>query len=117
MNEELQKALSELLNKANNSIDAAGNFVGAELPDVMQQLLNYAMIKHALLLGLFFIVFSGFVALSITGIRKNWNDGVGFCIGASLISLMPCVLSFIGLLKIWIAPKVWLLEYAANLTN
>ena len=41
MNEELQKALAELLSKANNGIDAAGGFIEAELPEVISQLLMW----------------------------------------------------------------------------
>ena len=41
MNEELQKALGVLLNKANDGIDAASGFLASELPDVIQQLLMW----------------------------------------------------------------------------
>ena len=45
MNEQLQEALAELLGKANNGIDTAGNFLASELPEVIQQLLMWHGVK------------------------------------------------------------------------
>lgn len=143
MNEELQKALVELLSKANNGIDEAGGFLAAELPEVIKQLLIWNGIYNFIL----FIIAVAIVALikpvisecilknnkakedyknEVPWTRYNGCDSttshaydlikfiyiipfVQFTIGISIINMKW--------LQIWIAPKVWLLEYAAKLAN
>jgi len=144
MNEELQKALGELLSKANNGIDAAGDFLAVELPDVIQQLLMW----HGMYSFIMFIV--GFLLLTTMPItlksclrvkdraKSDYDNGEPWTrydsSGTSTTShlydfifiiyaLLPIQI-IIGLqcinlewLQIYLAPKVWLLEYAAKLTN
>ena len=48
MNEQLQKALVELIGKASNGIDASVSFLSAEIPDVIHQLLLWYAAKSAI---------------------------------------------------------------------
>ena len=41
MNEQLQQALVAILNKTVASVEAGANFLAAEIPDVIQQLLMW----------------------------------------------------------------------------
>ena len=143
MNEELQKALSALLSKANNGIDTAGEFLASELPDVIQQLLMW----HGVYSFIMFI--TGIVALSlliptlkfcnritkkarcdydsgeewtryskgssVTSALYDFNGGVYLLVIAQFV--IAVVLLNLKWLQIWIAPKVWLIEYAAKLTS
>ena len=132
MKEELQKALGELLSKANSGIDTAGEFLASELPDVIQQLLMWHGIYN---LTLFLISFAAaIIATTLTvkvflnmKVEGHWsaNDtntelsGTG---GSSLILSVILVVLFLFTinlqwLQIWVAPKVWLLEYAAKLAS
>lgn len=122
MNEQLQQALAELLGKANNGIDNAGVFLASELPEVIQQLLSWHMTLS--LIWLF-----GFLCTSIVlgflfwfCVKKeakegDWGPGVFICVIFSVISFVGIISHASEVLQIWIAPKVWLIEYAANLTN
>ena len=132
MNEELQKALGELLNKANDGIDAASGFLAAELPEVIQQLLMW----HGVYNFILFIISVIFISVSVTIITKvtlnidnanHWSvnskgddlsvsGGVSIIVSVVLI-LLSCAFVNMKWLQIWIAPKVWLLEYAASLTK
>ena len=123
MNEELQKALGELLSKANDGIDAASGFLVAELPEVIQQLLSW----HCALSLVWAIVF---VVMFITSIKLFLWGGGEDCKGSEmevvvwLLTALGGVVTFflainriIEALQIWIAPKVWLIEYAASLAS
>ena len=122
MNEELQKALGELLSKANNGINTAGEFLAAELPDVIQQLLMW----HSLKSCIYGVLFSFVLAISIYGLVRGWRAMVddidytpGFLCGLVAVAMSSIITfkCFSTALMIWVAPKVWLLEYAAKLTN
>ena len=125
MNEELQKALGELLSKANNGIDAASGFLVAELPEVIQQLLMWSAVSLSVRVFIFAILsVVAFKAGSYSLAKKieagrysEWIVGVIFSSIAFCIFITISIVCFFGALKIYIAPKVWLLEYAANLTK
>ena len=122
MNEQLQEALAELLGKANNGIDNASVFLASELPEVIQQLLSWHMVLSAIWLVGFLCIFITFVWLFWFSCKQedkvgDWGPGVFICV-------VLCVMSFVGIIKststvlqIWIAPKVWLIEYAASLAS
>jgi len=124
MNEELQKALGEILGKANNGIDAASDFLIAELPDVIQQLLTWYMVQ-SLFISLVLIMsvpltirfFNFFKRKRKEQPYEMWDIGVVFTCIYWLVIIVPVISNVLEAMKIWIAPKIWLLEYAAKLTN
>lgn len=126
MNEQLQKALAELLGKANDGIDTAGEFLASELPEVIQQLLMWHGIKSfvELIFGIFLIlmilVYAKVAPEHIDKIEDSEVSALAIvlsiivCIAAFILSLFKMNLEW---LQIWIAPKVWLIEYAAKLAS
>lgn len=124
MNEELQKALGELLSKANEGIDAASGFLVAELPDVIQQLLVWYTIENfiwfAMNIVLMFAAYKGMVKCKKL---KDENSYDMWEIPMVLLGVLCVITPFISItylvesLKIFIAPKLWLLEYAAKLAG
>jgi hypothetical protein len=123
MNDQLQAALAEMINKSTAGIEKASGFLQAEIPDAVRQLLWWHGIQD-------FICFCIGVVLSVAwglGLRlaiKNWdevahNDGeCGVVMGALVTLPIPLLLMFpLTWLKIWIAPKVWLLDYATSLVK
>ena len=128
MNEELQKALGELLSKANNGIDAAGVFLAAELPDVIQQLLMWhavkSLITFVLCLLIPFIIYRVSINVARKTFLKEGNDAFEFphmiipMVFIGIIAPTICLAKInIVWLQIWLAPKVWLIEYAAKLSG
>lgn len=126
MNEQLQKALAELLGKANDGIDTAGEFLASELPDVIQQLLMWHGIKSLVecVFGLFVLLIIFIYIKTIPKYIKEIDDSEAVVLSI-ICSCIGCVALFfygaykinIEWLQIWIAPKVWLIEYAAKLAN
>lgn len=125
MNENLQLALTEIINKAISGIDTSVEFMKAELPDVITQLLTwYAVYNGAVALASLLVI----IAI-ITGWIKvfKWmkkDDSymefeVIFVLGVfSLMIIMFAIFSFnLEWLQILIAPKIWLIEYASTLVK
>jgi len=133
MNETLQKALGELLSKANDGIDAAGNFLSAELPDVIRQLLMWHGVYTFILFIVGVILLMESIYFTIKILKGTKTEGhfafptssydsttlFGFLSFMALIVVDVIALAAINLqwIQIWIAPKVWLLEYAAKLAG
>ncbi|TFL14185.1 hypothetical protein CSC67_08515 [Pusillimonas caeni] len=124
MNEQLQTALADLIGKANSGIDAGTTFLQAQLPDVIQQLLIW---KAAMSSLLFLLSVAGFIGVTVAIVRV-WRNA-DFWNGddmppSALVAFFLCVLyAFPALvwsldwLQIWLAPKIYLIEYAASLAK
>ena len=122
MSEELQKALGELLNKANHGIDAASGFLAAELPDVIQQLLMWNIYHSVIWCLIYSICFSLCLWGSVKCIKfvaeePEMTVACIFPVGGSIVFILCAIDEFSEALKIYISPKVWLLEYVASLTK
>jgi hypothetical protein len=132
MMEELNTALATLIEQATTGIDASVSFLQAELPDVIYQLLLWHGVKSFIFFAIglsIWCLWGGALLWRRSFVNKerngaDWdNDDIGDFVGISTISgLLVFFVTAIGFLnltwlQIWIAPKVWLLEYAANLVK
>lgn len=141
MNEQLQQALTAILNKTMSGVDAGVNFLSAEIPDVIHQLLLWKMVYSLvifiggvlLLLITVVFVYKQTCKVEVEG-NVNWKkykanlsfdtDGdvhpgiiaviAGGCFGAGFGIAGMTDLTW---LQIWIAPKIYLIEYAASLAK
>ena len=125
MSEQLQTALAEMLGKANAGIDAGASFLQAQLPDVIQQLLMWKAVASGLScllsVALFIAIIYGYCRLVRWDMATQKYDK-GFASfmagGAVLIGLIIASFLFsIAWLQILIAPKIYLIEYAASLAE
>lgn len=149
MNEQANKVLSELLQKAANGIDYAVSFSQAQLPDVIHQLLVWnfvhSMLISALALASILPVF-WFVKKQMKKVQTgvigdeacSWDRGKpkyavtliwdskgeinGFIVllvvsGVTWGMWVISSLTNPAWLKIWLAPKLYLIEYAASLVK
>lgn len=141
MNEQLQSALIEILNRTVEGIDSGVAFMMSELPDVIEQLLMWHMLKGVILTALGFILiiplFLFLRLLSKQDIKGAKEDSFWVChyhsysnslgggatavlISLSLVSLCGLAISFLNFMtpiQILVAPKIWLIEYAAKLAS
>lgn len=143
MNEQLQQALTKVIEKANGSIDASISFLSDQLPDVVHQLLTWGLLSSALTCVVcILLVIASCVALkkASDGVKEskqnkedNWayqhySSGGGSVEGSVIViiilSIVLCSISLIvftgslfDALKIVFAPKIWLIEYAATLAK
>jgi hypothetical protein len=127
MNEELSAALTAIIERVGSGVD----FVIAEAPEVVRQLLTYATIEHSVYVAIWLTLFvvawvagvimlrEGFRLGNVEGAKHDAGEGeivFGICsIIIGVLMLFPLVLYTLTLIKIIVAPTVYLLEYAAKL--
>lgn len=123
MNEELQKALADTINNALTAADTTTDFLLSEIPDVIQQLLIWKMVESLII---FCVCIVAIVTIPILMFKLfkhlkkvnagRYNEGVEYMTAFGLLFLtFPALALNLDWLQIWLAPKIYLLEYAANL--
>lgn len=146
MNEQLQNALALILQKAVTGVEEGVSFLSAELPDVAHQLLMWNMVHSILLsvLGVLVFIPSYYIFKYLNRVsseaRKAYLDGeewTRYVSGGKLTSfeydikvsiapravvissttILSCFLLNLTWLKILIAPKLYLIEYATTLVK
>lgn len=146
MNEQLQLALAAILAKVTSGAEAGVNFLSSEIPEVIQQLLLWKLLQASLLATVFTMLILAAAVLSIKycglGEKIDPKDqcrvgshiptlthdrdgdvhpgvvalGLGWCIAVPI--LFTTAIEYIGVaLQIWVAPKIYLIEYAASLAK
>jgi hypothetical protein len=117
-----QTQAEKLLKLLTDNIAQGKDFVLEQAPDVVQQLILYKRIEYtfyAILCTLIIVVVS-YVSIKCFRTLK-YEDKIPVCIllsGIPICLLAPIFLGFIPeLLKVWIAPKVFPLEYLAGLVK
>lgn len=124
----LETVLVSIIDKVTSGVDKAIEFGSTQLPDIVQQLIMLHTVLHAFwVLGLItylFILHKAVIKVNKANRHSVWHQnevtGCGVIVVGG-ISLIPALISLfvnvIGLLKILIAPKIWLIEYAADLVK
>lgn len=123
MNEELNNTLAEMIREFADSMQGAAGFAIEQAPDVIQQLLMYQFVVSiacfAVMTAATLVLLKVYWVKSWRVAMEEWEDG-GLCI------FIPWVVWFVGYLviglgmdwlQIWLAPKVYLIEYAARLAS
>lgn len=121
MNEQAQKILADLLQKASNGIDSAVSFSQAQIPDIIHQLLMWNAVSSAAIQAFCILVIIACVYLMFL----SWNkvDDDDFLLlpmlieSGVVISSIFVFFNYFDWLKIWLAPKLYLIEYAASLAK
>ena len=130
MKEELQTALAELIQKTIQGAGSTKTFLIKEIPDVLNQLLmwhgwyNFILFLTGILIFILIIIFN---RKQYKWIKKGFNEkGIDWaddkpylmCNAFQFIWIIPYE-EFLNLtwLQIWIAPKVWLIEYMTKLVK
>lgn len=126
----LKSALVDIINGTVKSAGDAKDFVLAQVPDVVQQLVAFYTVYYAVLVvTLFVISISSLVVLyklvmpSVRNIQSRCDrelatifTHVGFYV-LSIVSFVAALSNVKSFLMVWIAPKVWLIHYAVDLVQ
>lgn len=120
MNEQAQKVLTDLLQRAVTGVDKAVEFSQAQIPDVIHQLLVWNAVS-SILIQVFLLILCICIVLVI---RWTWKEDDENLMFATMILGVILLLTFtvfifynFDWLKIWLAPKLYLLEYTASLVK
>ena len=132
MNEQLQLAVSTLIQTSLNAIDKGTTFLSNQIPEVIQQLLLWKAIASFIEFSSGIFIIGGIFAWLIyqykywtTTIETEWGTTQQRISGTNgpfvllnLLCVIPLIYgsSCINLiwLQIWIAPKLYLIEYAKD---
>ena len=130
MSETANKAnevLAAILEKAMATAEKTGTFLQEQAPDVVQQLLTWKLAEYAICTVVFAACCVGGVyllckvanSISKKGGHEDTWEFVGALVG--IFTTIPAGIATVhhGLvaLQIWLAPKVYLIEYAASLVK
>lgn len=116
MNEKFQEYLMGILEKT-------GEFLGNEIPEVAEQILTFGLVVGIvwIVFGLIFSVIGIYYLVRYFSIKGTASDAqdvmlvpgfIGPILGMAFI-----LVNISDVFKIWLAPKLYLLEYAASLVK
>lgn len=129
----LDQALADILLNVQESAGQAKDFLVSEIPEVVQELLMWTLVSS---LSLAVLLIAGAVAAWKIGLpalknkeswaydtgyggRKEISLGGGFFLGGTVVYtgiIVPVsIINIATALKVWVAPKIFLIEYAARL--
>ena len=123
---ETDQQLAEILKKGLEAAEKTGNFVVEQAPDLIQQLIVWKTCEYIFLI-IISIAFMFSLYKWYKSAMKRYDDFDGFYIKTEsfiygvyaivviLIFGIALFHSFFNLIQILLAPKIWLIEYAANL--
>ena len=141
MNEQLETQLVEILQSVSTSVGDAKEFIIAELPDVVQQVLSWYTVLSVVenIIGIILFVFMVYIirnmvvkpdSMNTANIVQRFSfmkdpyaeNGIEYSPAVLLVIAVTFGLFLVAMsklnivfLKILIAPKLWLIEYAATL--
>lgn len=126
MNEQLQQKLLEYLGVLETAVKQASDVGKEQIPLMAQELLSFYFYKELVLIlvwVLAFCVVARYLCITVRSMKeaihnKNWHDDAdprvffaafALCIATFLLFVMTTHL--VSLLKVWLAPRLFLLEY------
>jgi len=117
--DKLNEAVISLINKATDTASGAIDFVAGEVPDIVHQLLMW----HSIKAGIYFVVFSIIASLAawlLVVALKSDDELIGIGLSSFVVMVaftLVAISKLMIILQIWIAPKLYLIEYAADLVK
>ena len=133
MNEKLEEQLSAFVSKAIEAAEQTGQFVLDQAPDLIQQFIMWHTARHAVLLVMSLLIpLIGYKIFKAIGSKEEirsylgdvtkffgryYNDVGGVLalififIGSIIVGIVMFSINVLGLFKILIAPKIYLIEY------
>jgi len=128
MEEKTQEVIVETVDMANQVLKGiienavvTKDFLLSQIPDVIQQILLYNLVESfsLFILGLFIVIGVPIIVYKITevAVEKTGDSGLYVFNMASILAIFGVACLNLTWLKIWLAPKLYLIEYAANLVK
>ena len=118
----LDNALAQMITSVVGGIKEGVSFVQGQLPDVIMQLIVYnrVLLTSAVIFGLLLIYVTKRCSSKLAVAWEDCDEGTTVLWLFSTIATGLASFAFIfgniaDCIKIWFAPEVWLIEYAADL--
>lgn len=126
MNEQTTQLINDILQKGIKAAEVTGNFAIEQTPEVIQQLLawKFTLSLMSFLLGVAIFIAAPIITHKVWHKSRRYYKEQNSYEDLTPLSLLILVVGMVGIifidltwLKIWIAPKLFLLEYAASLVK
>jgi hypothetical protein len=121
MNEQLQKQLSQFLQLMLDGIEKGTSFAGQQLPLIIQEKLHYELFNSLMWAGFWFLIIVAIWVMVELFIRKSEMrpgeryEGRAIATTATLIISVPMVYCLNWALYIYMAPRLYILEWLRQL--
>jgi len=127
MNEKAKEILAQMLQRVLDGVDTVSEFAAQEVPIVVEQLLMWHMVESLMLCfgALLLLIGWSLITRKFYYGENAWakisydsfdEDGVmAHVVFTVVVGYIFIILLDVDWLKIWIAPKLYLLEYGASL--
>ena len=116
MNNKLEEQLSKVVEKSIGLAEKTGEFVIEQAPQLLQEFYNWHITESIiyLLLGLFILVLP--ILFTVKNWKSlydnNWSEAcIIACIFTTFSGIWMSIYKLIELIKILVAPKLYLIEY------
>lgn len=127
MNEQLQTTVNEILVRSLETFDKGSEWLAGEVPEVVEQLLLWHMIESLIIMSIgvaLFLSLFKVIPVILNELSKPFIEhsditvNIGFIYSFIVVIVAPVMIFFnLTWIKILIAPKLYLLEYAADLVK
>lgn len=118
-NKGLEETLVSMLTKASESMASGVDFLESEVPLVVAEILQWYMVYGIIKMVLGLALVGCIVIMLRWAVKRGVNTDESFV--AALFAIVPAVIAIFAInldwLKIYIAPKLWLIEYTATLVK
>lgn len=116
----LEQTLVDILNKTTALMEQGFNFAEDQLPDIIYQLLLwYGVYNFLLFLSVIPVLYVGYWTIKWLWTSDKADQDIFSTFSTIVITFFTAILVWhlinLTWLKIWIAPKIWLIEYTASL--
>lgn len=123
MNEQANKILIDLLQKAATGVDAAVSFSQAQVPDIIRQLMVWKAAAYGMRIFFMSLFLLGCIWLfrrALQWYESYEKEHLGlfsliFSGVAGPILVIGVLVNISNAVQLWLAPKIWLIEYTAQL--
>lgn len=123
MDERFKEILLNAIEKAGGYIDKGIDLAINEAPLIINELLRWNMAYHSIIfaIGIGIIIYTTYITTRMYNHAEAYYDDdvkVGSWVLWTFgngVGLFVCIYHTLKFLKIWIAPRIWLIEYATNL--
>lgn len=116
MNEQLQKALADLIGKLVSAVDTAQGM----LPELVQQMVNWQITKDYLwvTLGVFLLVVGVICALLLLASdEKDVGGIIFFMICIAIAGVWTIFYNGLELVQLYNYPQTWIIEYLRGISH
>lgn len=124
MKDELLKQMIPILKMTKDSLISGVDVLIKETPQFVSEIYQYSIFVNIVCIFVFCIAFVGLYKFCFFSIKKHkeneydsWELAIGLSVFLGLLSIVFSVMSIVEIVKIIIAPRLFLVDYISHILN